>query len=100
MKLQTSYRVETTESNLTELDHLVLKTGVKTDYLVSIGKMKRVIMDTNYWIALKKNPDLFKELAPLKSYYADTTLGETTGTSVVCSHRYTGGIVISRSSSN
>lgn len=53
--------METTESNLTELDHLVLKTGVKKDYLVSIGKMKRVIMDTNYWIALKKNPDLFKE---------------------------------------
>jgi len=24
-------------------------------------KMKRVIIDTNYWIALKKNPDLFKE---------------------------------------
>ena len=23
--------------------------------------MKRVIMDTNYWIALKKDPDLFKE---------------------------------------
>jgi len=23
--------------------------------------MKRVILDTNYWIALKKNPDLFKE---------------------------------------
>jgi len=28
---------------------------------MSIIKMKKLIMDTNYWIALKKNPDLFKE---------------------------------------
>lgn len=56
-----SYSVETTGSNLTESDHLVLKTGIKIASLVSITKMKRVIIDTNYWIALKKNPDLFKE---------------------------------------
>lgn len=48
-------------SYLTGPARLVLRIGIKTAYLVSIIKMKRLVMDTNYWIALKKNPDLFKE---------------------------------------